>query len=207
MTTEADTSVLNAPEPGRKKLPAWLRIALVGRQPRFTLVRIAVVAAVAFIVFGFILLPIRIDGPSMLPTYREGRFNLVNRLAYLRHEPHRGDVVTIRVSGREYSGAEFLHDLIRVRVQLRRLFRPRIMYMKRIVGLPGETVAFSGGRLLVDGQPLDEPYCVFPCDWERPPQRLGADQYFLVGDNRAMRMEDHTFGVPERARIVGKVIL
>jgi signal peptidase I len=207
MTNEASPSASKAFEAGPGKFPGWLRIALIGRRPRFTMVRIVLIAAVAFVLFGFILLPVRIDGPSMLPAYREGRFNLVNRLAYFRHEPRRGDVVTIRISGREYSSHELLHDLRYARLQFRRLFRPRIMYMKRIVGLPGETVEFSGGRLLVDGKPLDEPYCVFPCDWERPPQKLGSDQYFLVGDNRAMPMEYHEFGVPERARIVGKVIL
>jgi len=188
-------------------LPRWLRIALIGRRPRFTLVRIVVLAVVAFLVFGFILLPVRINGPSMLPTYRTGGVNMVNRFAFLRHEPRRGDVVTIRISGAEYSTRELFHDLRRVRLDFRRLFRPSLMYMKRVVGLPGETIAFSGGKLFVDGQPLDEPYLKFSCYWERPPEKLGADQFFVVGDNRYMRMEDHTFGPAARARIVGKVML
>jgi len=188
-------------------LPHWLRIVLIGRRPKFTLVRIVVLVVVAFTVFGFILLPVRIAGPSMLPTYRTGGVNMVNRFAYLRQEPRRGDVVTIRISGSEYSARELFDDLRHVRVEFRRLFRPSLMYMKRVVGLPGETIEFSGGRLLVDGQPVDEPYLKFSCHWERPPQKLGADQFFVVGDNRSMRMEDHYFGVAERARIVGRVML
>jgi signal peptidase I len=187
--------------------PGWLRIALIGRKPRFTLVRIVVLAVVSFVVFGFILLPVRIHGPSMLPTYRNGRFNLVNRLAYLRHEPRRGDVVSIRISGSEYSAAGLLHDLLHFRLDFVRLFRPSMMYMKRVVGLPGETIEFSRGKLLVNGRPLDEPYRHSPCDWERPPQKLGPGQYFVVGDNRSMLMEDHVFGAVDRSRIVGKIML
>lgn len=188
-------------------LPHWLRVILIGRRPRFTALRIAVLIIVAFVVFGFILLPVRIGGPSMLPNYRAGGVNLVNRLAYLRREPSRGDVVTIRISGTEYSPGEFFHDLVRFQVEFSRLFRPSVMYMKRVVGLPGETVEFSRGQLLVDGKPLQEPYLRFSSSWERPPQKLGPNQYFVVGDNRSMRIEDHTFGATERKRIVGKVLL
>jgi len=187
-------------------LPGWLRIVLIGRRPRLTLVRITVLVVVAFTVFGFILLPIRVSGPSMLPTYPTGGVNLVNRFAYLRHEPRRGDVVAIRLSGAEYSRGELLDDLRHLRVQFRRLFRPSVMYVKRVVGLPGETIAFSGGRLFVNGQPLNEPYLKLSCHWERPPQTLGPDHFFVVGDNRSMRMEDHTFGVAGRERLVGKVM-
>jgi len=210
MTNEANTSGPTSSSRtggiGTGRL-AWLRIALIGRRPKFTLVRIIVLVVVTFIVFGFLLLPVRIDGPSMLPTYRNGRFNLVNRLAYLRHEPQRRDVVVIRLSGTEYSASELMHDFTHFRVDFGRLFRPSVMYMKRIVGLPGETIAFSGGRLLVNGKPVDEPYQKLTCDWERPPRKLGPGQYFVVGDNRSMPMEDHEFGVAERGRIVGKVIL
>jgi signal peptidase I len=210
MTNEAKTSE----PPGSSRAggitagwPAWLRIALIGRKPKFTLIRAAVLAVAAFFVFGFVLLPVRIDGPSMLPTYQNGGFNLINRLAYLRHEPRRGDVVAIRISGREYSRGELLDDLAHFRLRFVRLFRPSVMYLKRVVGLPGETIAFSGGQLLVDGRPLDEPYQKFACNWERPPQKLEPDQFFVVGDNRAMPMKDHTFLAPPRARIVGKIML
>jgi len=206
MTNEANTSG-PCSRPVAAGWPAWLRIALIGRRPKFTVVRVVVLIVVAYVVFGFILLPVRIQGPSMLPHYRNGGFNMVNRLAYLRHEPRRGDVVAIRISGEEYSGSELVHDLKHLQLEFGRLFRPSLMYMKRIVGLPGETIGFSRGQLLVDGKPLDEPYQKYFCDWERPPQKLGPHQFFVVGDNRTMRMEDHTFLAAERARIVGKVML
>jgi signal peptidase I len=81
------------------------------------------------------------------------------------------------------------------------------MYMKRIIGLPGETVAFVDGRVLINGEVLDEPYEKTACDWNRDPVKLGATEYFVVGDNRTMPIELHTFGKVERNRIVGKAIL
>lgn len=164
-------------------LPTWLKIILIGRRPRFTAIRIVVTAVAIFFTARFLLMPIRVQGPSMQPTYRENGVNFVNRLAYWFHEPRRGDVVAIRLAG------------------------PSIMFMKRVVGLPGETVAFAGGRLFVDGKPLPEPYVQFPCRWELGPQKLGPDEYFVVGDNRAMNISDHTFGKAVRERILGKVLL
>jgi len=58
-----------------------------------------------------------------------------------------------------------------------------------------------------NGQVLDEPYVKSKCRWEMPPRKLGPAEYFVVGDNRAMHIEDHYYGVPARDHIVGKVVL
>jgi len=163
---------------------SWAQRALIGRNPKRTLVRIAVLVVVSLLVFNYVLVPIRVDGGSMLPTYKERGINLVNRLAYLFHEPRRGDVVAVRL-----------------------LAGGHRMYMKRIVGLPGETVAFHGGRLLINGQPLDEPYVRFPCAWEMQPKQVGPDQYYVVGDNRDNQLEGHVQGRAQRGFILGKVLL
>jgi len=164
-------------------LPRWLRIVVIGRNPKATLVRVAVLIVASFVVFKYILLPIRVEGISMLPTYRDRSVNFVNRLAYFRHEPRRGDVVSIRLAG--------LHR----------------MYLKRIIGLPGETVAFENGRALVNGEVLDEPYEQWSCDWNRPPVTLGPNEYFVVGDNRTMPWRAHKMGKVERDHIIGKALL
>jgi len=155
----------------------------MGRHPKATLVRIAVLVVTSFVVFKFILLPIRVEGISMWPTYRDRSWNFVNRLAYLRHEPQRGDVVSIRLAG------------------------PHVMYLKRIIGLPGETVAFANGRVLINGEKLNEPYEKSPCDWNSPPVVLGPKEYYVVGDNRTMPPELHKHGEIMRSRIVGKLLL
>lgn len=161
----------------------WLRTLIIGRNPRFTLIRASLLAVVAVVVFKFILLPIRITGGSMEPAYHDNRVNFINRLAYRSHGPRRGDVVAIRYAGN------------------------RVMLLKRVVGLPGEKVGFSGGRVTVSGRQLDEPYLKFPSDWAREPVQLGADEFFVVGDNRSMPIENHTFGIASRERIIGKVLL
>jgi signal peptidase I len=91
--------------------PGWIQILLIGRNPKRTLLRAIITAAIVLLIFKFILIPIRVEGISMLPTYHERQLNFVNRLAYLFHEPRHGDVVSIRTTGKS------------------------IMYMKRVVGV------------------------------------------------------------------------
>jgi signal peptidase I len=164
--------------------PHWLQVIAVGRNPRVTLVRIAVLVIVCFVLFSYVLLPVHVQGISMLPTYKDGSINFVNRLAYVWHEPRRGDVVSIR----GYAGEH-------------------LMLLKRIIGLPGETVTFNNGRVFIDGQILDEPYEKSECAWTLPPEKLGTNQYFIVGDNRTMDWRDHKFGKVDRDNIMGKVLL
>jgi signal peptidase I len=164
-------------------LPRWIRIVVIGRNPKATLVRVAVLIVISYVVFQYILLPIRVEGISMLPTYQDRSVNFVNRIAYLRHEPQRGDVISIRLAG--------IHR----------------MFLKRIIGLPGETVAFENGRVLINGEVLEEPYHKTACDWNYPPVKLGPDEYFAVGDNRTMPWQLHKMGRVNRDHIVGKAIL
>ena len=157
---------------------------LIGRKPKRTLARIVVLVVVSFVVFKFVLVPIRVQGGSMLPTYKDHGVNFVNRLAYLFHEPRRGDVVAIRTLAGEH-----------------------VMYMKRIVGLPGETVTFRQGYVFINGKLLDEPYLSLRGSWEHEPEQDGPDEYYFVGDNRDMPWDDHYKGRQTRARIVGKILL
>ena len=82
------------------------------------------------------------------------------------------------------------------------------MYMKRVVGLPGESIAFRDGKLYINDQPIDEPYVKSPrMAWQMPPMHLGPNWYYVVGDNRSMSFEDHYQGKADLVTgIVGKVI-
>jgi signal peptidase I len=155
----------------------------VGRRPRRTFVRAAVLAVTCYLVFTFVLLPVRVTGVSMEPTYHDHSINFSNRLAYFFREPRRGDVVTIRYAG--------IHDML----------------MKRIIGLPGETLSFVHGRVLINGAPLAEAYENGSCHWNIPAVTLDSTEYFVVGDNRSMRWQDHVFGKTSRLRIMGKILL
>ena len=171
-----------------QETPPWWQRAVVGRSPSRTFARVVILVVTTFLLFRFVLMGVRVEGESMSPTYKNNSIHLMNRLAYLFREPQRGDVVFIRIAD----------PSIRF---------PRYAYMKRIVGQPGETIAFHEGKAYINGQPLDEPYVQGPCDWEREPVKLEADQYFVVGDNRSMPIGDHKMGEPRRNQILGKMLL
>jgi signal peptidase I len=118
----------------------------------------------------------------MLPTYESGSFHLVNRVPYLLREPARGDVVAVRMAGW------------------------RVVYVKRIVGLPGEHISIHDGVLTVNNRALEEPYVKRRASWNMHQIALGPGEYFVVGDNRGMRMEDHEFGRVRRERIAGPLL-
>ena len=160
----------------------WWQVLLIGRRPARTLLRALVLAVICLAISKYVLMPIRVEGISMLPTYGEKGVNFVNRLAYIKHGPERGDVVAIRLAG------------------------PHVMYMKRVIGLPGESISFHKGKVYIDGEKLEELYLKLPCDWEAAAKLIGPDQYYVVGDNRSMAMADHTQGIAERFRILGKVV-
>lgn len=162
---------------------SWLRTIAIGRNPRHTLFRILALVSVCFITFRYILLPIHVEGASMLPTYQDRRVNFVNLLAYRFSDPKRGDVVTIKLAGHS------------------------VMFMKRIIALPGETIEFHHGHAFINGKKLQEDYVKNSCDWEIPARTLGPDEYYFVGDNRSMPEYDHTKGIAPRWRIAGKVLL
>jgi len=144
--------------------------------------RLIVVALVAWIVFGFVLPPIYLDGRSMEPTYHDGSLHFYCRQSYLISQPTYGDVVAIRFAGR------------------------RIVLLKRIIGLAGDTIAFADGMLIRNGQPVAEPYVVFQSRWNLNPRKVKAGHTYVVGDNRGVPMERHHFGQVENKRILGKVI-
>jgi signal peptidase I len=158
------------------------RRVVFGRNPRRTAVRLLVLTSLSFIVFRWVLIPIRAEGISMQPTYESGSLNLVNRLAYLFDKPVRGDIVAIKLAG------------------------PHVMYVKRIIALPGERISISAGQVYVNGAPLNELYVRNRNPWEIPEATLGPREYFVIGDNRGMRAKDHDFGRIDVSRIVGRVV-
>src|SRR6266536_2414145 len=147
-------------KPFSGEITSWWGRALVGRRPRRTLARVVTLTAVSFVLFKFVFIAIRVEGYSMMPTYKNGRINFVNRLAYRWRQPSRGDVVAVRAEG-TYT-----------------------VLLKRIVGLPGERIAIRSGNVIVNGQVLKEPYAKGHeiSSWREA--LLANDEYFVVGDNR-----------------------
>lgn len=145
-------------------------------------IRLVAVGLSCYLIFGYLLIPLRIEGKSMDPTYRDGSFAFSWRLQYLFATPERFDVVTVRFSGR------------------------RVMLLKRIVALPGETVEFREGILYVDGNEMQESYVHFRSNWKLPPRKIAPGHVYVVGDNRGTSMARHKFGEVNMNRIVGGVL-
>ena len=153
--------------------------AVAGSRPQRTLVRIAVLILGAYVVFGYVLMPVRGVGISMHPTIEQGDLLFINRLAYRFRSPVRGDIVAVRVAGES------------------------VVYVKRLLGLPGDRIRFVDGVLWRNREPVDEPYVTSRADWQLDEVTLGDDDYFVVGDNRSMPMAQHEFGTATRARLIG----
>lgn len=132
---------------------------------------------VCYAIFQSVLWPVKVLGESMLPTYDDGTRHYVNRLAYWSEKPRRGDVVTLRIRDGE-------------------------IFIKRVVGLPGERVEFKGGRIVINGQLLREQYTGTTIPWKMDAVELGADDYFVIGDNRTVSL----LGAVPEDRIIGKVV-
>lgn len=163
--------------------PRWIKRVLIGSDPMRTLARMVIWVTLCLLAYKFALVPIRVQGVSMVPTFKEGRVNIVNRMAYVFHEPRRGDIVAIKLAGEH------------------------IMYLKRIIALPGETLEFRGGHAFVNGELLPEAYVKLPCNWEHPPEKIAPGEYYLVGDNRSMDFSEHLQGKAWRKQILGKTLL
>lgn len=115
----------------------------------------------------------------MHPTLRDGGLHVASLLRYQRKDPRRGEIVVIRMAG----NASF--------------------YVKRVVALPGERIAFAAGQRMVNGEPAPEFYLTSPGSWEMDEVEVPSGQYFVAGDNRRVPLEDHLAGLVERKDIAG----
>lgn len=128
-----------------------------------------------------------VDGPSMQPNFETGQFVLVSRVNYLVSEPQRGDVVVFKYPG-----------------------NPQEDYIKRVIGTSGDTVEIRDTQVYVNGVQLDEPYINEPCLPSRCPDNvweLGADEFFVMGDNRNHSSDSRAFGPVKRDLIIGEALI
>lgn len=86
-------------------------------------------------------------------------------------------------------------------------FESNYPYIKRVIGLPGETVAVKGGKVLVNDQPLDEPYIAEAPRYQYGPITIPEGQYLVLGDNRNDSNDGHYWGLLERSRISARAVV
>ena len=145
--------------------------------------------AVALIVKTFLIQAFFIPSLSMYSTLDKGDRVLVNKLSYHVHDIHRGDIVVFK----KPPGVEDtdIKDLI-----------------KRVVGLPGDTVEGKNGKVYVNGKALDEGYLdqgVTTSDFQR--RTIGDDEIWVMGDNRGNSEDSRYFGPIKKDLVVGRAFV
>lgn len=154
------------------------------------LVKLALIAVVIVIPFRlYVAQPFVVDGASMDPTFHTGEYLIVDELTYHFRAPERGSVMIFK----------YPKD-------------PSKYFIKRVIGLPGETVTLDHGQVSIvnaehpEGITLTEPYIEFPKD-DSSSYVLGADEYFVMGDNRAGSADSRLWGPVPKGNIIGRPIL
>jgi len=152
-------------------------------------VKFAVIALIVVLPFRyFVAQPFIVSGESMVPTFANGEYLIVDELTYrLVHNPERGDVIIFKYP---YDQSKY--------------------FIKRIIGLPGETVALQGGKVSVDTASstivLQEPY-ISAATGDKLTVALKDNQYFVMGDNRPESSDSRIWGPLDKKFITGRAFV
>ncbi|GAC1308170.1 MAG: signal peptidase I [Vulcanimicrobiaceae bacterium] len=142
-------------------------------------------ALLACIVFALVALrPGRVSGSSMAPRIDSDEYVLIDALAYRLGAPGHGDVVAFR------------HDR-----------STRAIFLKRVIGVPGDRVAIERGSVRVDGSPIDEPYVRFHDTRSTREVTVPAGAYYVLGDNRPMSEDSRAWGFVPAGELIGRATL
>jgi len=147
------------------------------------IVETILLAVILFLAVNFTTGRFEVRGYSMEPTLYDGQYLIVSKVIYRIHPPERGDIIVFHPPNGDSDD-----------------------YIKRVVGLPGETVEVRDGVTWINGVPLEEPY-IASAAGSSGPRTLGEGQYFVLGDNRANSSDSRTWGVLPQEDIIGKAWL
>jgi signal peptidase I len=142
----------------------------------------------------FLIQPFIVDGNSMLPTYHNKEFLLVDKLSYRNHAPNRGEIIIFRLHENKKNPYEGKY------------------LIKRLIGLPNERVVIRNGVTTIfndkypKGLQLDEEYVIYSNREKTADITLGDDEYFVMGDNRDQSYDSRDWGELKREDIKGKVL-
>lgn len=149
---------------------------------------VAIVFLVAVSIRYFVFQPFQVEGSSMEPGFHSGEFLLIEKLSYRFRGPQRGEVIVFKYPK-----------------------RPTVDYIKRIIGLPGETVRIQDGTVLISGEPLSEPYLdaneqTVVSNNPQVPYEITLDrrEYFVMGDNRTRSSDSREWGPLAEQFIIGR---
>jgi signal peptidase I len=169
------TEAIPEPPEDDSKEPGGLRRFLLD------LLETILLAAVLFIGINAVSARIRVESISMQPTLYEGDFVIVNKLAYKLGTPSRGDIIIFHAPP-DPTGEP---------------------YIKRVIGLPGDTVEVKAGKVYINGVPLREPYIKAAPDYQEA-YHVPAGSLFVLGDNRNNSSDSHSWGPVPIQNVIGK---
>ncbi len=142
------------------------------------------IAVVIFVALQLTVGSFKVFGQSMMPNVENGDYILVNKISYLFHDPHRGQVIVFRHPNNQ-----------------------KIDLIKRVIGLPGDTVDIKNGKLFVNNIELKENYIMQPPAYEYHQSAIPADHYLVLGDNRNNSADSHNGWTVPRDNIIGEAWL
>jgi signal peptidase I len=140
-------------------------------------------AALGVLAIAFFMRTPEVSGLSMAPRIASGEFVLINTISYHLHAPQRGDIIAFR------------HDSPAPEV-----------FIKRVIGLPGDRIAIERGRVSVNGVPLPEPYVRFADNRSFPEAVVPPDSLYVLGDNRVDSNDSRFWGFVKEDEVLGKAI-
>ena len=149
----------------------------------FDVVETLALAGILFLGINAVSARVRVDGFSMIPTLEDGEFVLVSKLNYRFGDVERGDIIVFHYP-----------------------MDPEQELIKRVIGLPGDTINVQNGIVSVNGQSLEEPYIAaapaYSGEWMVPDGHL-----FVLGDNRNDSSDSHSWGYLPFDKVVGKAVV
>lgn len=141
-----------------------------------------ILTVLIYLAVNFVSARFRIEGSSMEPSMHNDQYVLVDKISYMLGKPQRGDVIVFNYP--QATERDFI---------------------KRVIGLPGETISVMGGVVYVNDQPLTEPYINQVTGYEGT-WTLSAEQYFVMGDNRNSSSDSHIWGPLDYKYFVGRAV-
>jgi signal peptidase I len=177
-----------------------------------SLVELVTIVAVALLlalgIQAFLVKPFRIPSESMVPTLTIGQRVLVDRVSYRFTEPERGDIVVFKPPAGAESNVCGVRKPQGQPCPTPTAERSDDNFIKRVVGLPGDRVSVIGGRVQINGKPIDEPYirpdasCAI-CNLDRE-IRIPPDHFFMMGDNRGQSADSREWGPVPKKWLIGQ---
>ena len=149
---------------------------------------VAGVVLLSIVLNKFVIQKVEVDGPSMNTTLKTGQQLMVQKVSYHFTDPKRGDIVVFQPPG----------------------YEDDTLYIKRVIGVPGDRVQIIDGYIYLNGEKYDDPQWteeILDPGIAEEEVTVGEGEYFVVGDNRNDSTDSREFGAVEKSRIMGEAVL